>query len=122
MPPSGNACEAQVDWMLPYFSMMLAITLSCTLVSIYYITMGPCILGRAFQLWVKVLTQSLLLFAAVLVAYILSDMCTACPLLGMTMITSLAPILAIAQVPTGDIMTPMLLPTHIELRRAEYPV
>ncbi|KAK0227593.1 hypothetical protein IW262DRAFT_1346126 [Armillaria fumosa] len=115
-PPFGNACEAQIDWMLPYFSMMLAVTLSCTLVSLYYISMGARIWGRTLWLWINVIIQSLLLFAAAPVAYILSDMPIACPLLGMTMITSLAPILAIAQVPS-DSVTPTVLPTHVELHR-----
>ncbi|KAK0493385.1 hypothetical protein EDD18DRAFT_1356819 [Armillaria luteobubalina] len=114
--PSGIACEAQIDWMLPYISMILAVTLSCTLVSLFYIAMGPRIWGRTLRLWINVTIQSLLLFAAVPVAYILSDMHTACPLLGMTMIMSLAPILAIGQVPSNTV-TPMVLPTHVELCR-----
>lgn len=119
-PPSGDACAAQIDWMLPYFSMVLAVTLSCTLVTLYHIVIGPRIRGRTLRLWIKVIVESSLLFAAAPVAYIMSDMGTTCPLLGVTMITSLAPILAIAQVP-GNIMTPMLLPRHFERHRLGTP-
>ncbi|KAK0229270.1 hypothetical protein EDD85DRAFT_852414 [Armillaria nabsnona] len=77
---------------------------------------SPHIGGRSLQLWVKVIIESLLLFTAAPVAYIMSDMHTTCPLLGVTMITSLAPILATAQVPS-DTVTPMLWPRHFELRR-----
>ncbi|KAK0463416.1 hypothetical protein IW261DRAFT_1575666 [Armillaria novae-zelandiae] len=104
-PPSGNACEAQINWILPYFSMMLAVTVPCMLVSLRYIVNGPGIRGRALRLWIlNVITPSLLFFAAVPVAYISSDTRTGCPLLSMTMITSLAPILSTAQVPsdTGE--------------------
>ncbi|PBK92264.1 hypothetical protein ARMGADRAFT_1105072 [Armillaria gallica] len=115
-PSSGNACAAQIDWMLPYFSMMLAIALLCTLVTLYHMVISPRNGGRTLWLWVKVIVKSLLLFTAAPVAYILSDMRTACPLLGVTMITSLAPILAIAQIPSDTVM-PMLWPRHFELHR-----
>ncbi|PBK70200.1 hypothetical protein ARMSODRAFT_1084271 [Armillaria solidipes] len=100
-PPSGNACVVQLDWMLPYFSMVLSITLSCALVTLYHIVMDSRIGGRTLRLWIKVIVESSLLFAAAPVVYIMSDTHTGCPLLVVTMIMSLAPILAIAQVPSN---------------------
>ncbi|PBK92288.1 hypothetical protein ARMGADRAFT_183967 [Armillaria gallica] len=99
--PPVNACAAQIDWMLPYFSMVVAVTLSCTLVTFYHIMMDRCIGGRILRLWIKVIVESSLLFAAAPVAYIMSDTHTGCPLLVVTMIMSLAPILAIAQIPSN---------------------
>ncbi|KAK0229281.1 hypothetical protein EDD85DRAFT_974327 [Armillaria nabsnona] len=95
--PPVDACVAQINWMLPYFSMVLAITLSCVLVTLYHIIMDR-IGGRILWLWIKVIIESSLLFAAVPIIYITSDIHTGCPLLVVTMITSLTPILAIAQV------------------------
>ncbi|PBK92274.1 hypothetical protein ARMGADRAFT_1105081 [Armillaria gallica] len=85
-PPSGNACVVQLDWMLPYFSMVLAVTLSCALVTLYHIVMDRRIGGRTLRLWIKVIVKSSLLFAAVPVVYIMSDTNTGCPLLVVTMI------------------------------------
>ncbi|KAK0210020.1 hypothetical protein DFS33DRAFT_251011 [Desarmillaria ectypa] len=102
MPPPGNACVAQVDWMLPYFSMLLAVMLLCMLVIMCRIMMTPHIKD---WFWIKVIVESLLLFAAgpivFLVVYITSDVRTSCPLLVVTMSTGFAPILAIAQVPSN---------------------
>ncbi|PBK92309.1 hypothetical protein ARMGADRAFT_184493 [Armillaria gallica] len=100
-PPSGNTCAVQLDWMLPYFSLVLAVTLSCALVTLYHIVMDRRIGGRTLRLWIKVIVESSLLFAAGPVVYIMSDTNTGCPLLVVTMIMSLAPILAIAQVPSN---------------------
>ncbi len=86
-PLSDNACAAQIDWMRPYFSMMLAIALLCMLVTLYHMVIGPHIGGRTLQLWVKVIIESLLLFTVVLVAYVLSNMHTVCSLLGVIIIT-----------------------------------
>ncbi len=85
-PPSGNACVAQLDWMLPYFSMVLAVILSCALLTLYHIVIDRRIGGRILRLWIKVIVESLLLFAAVPVVYIMSDTHTGCPLLVVTMI------------------------------------
>ncbi|KAK0186156.1 hypothetical protein F5146DRAFT_1227749 [Armillaria mellea] len=114
--PLGNGCAAQIDWMLPYFSMVLSVALSCMLVTLYHIVISSRIGERTLRLWIKIVIESSLLFAAAPVAYILSDVRTTCPLLGVTMIASLAPILAIAQVP-DNIMRPMLWTTHFELHR-----
>ncbi|PBK70191.1 hypothetical protein ARMSODRAFT_1018282 [Armillaria solidipes] len=119
-PASGDACAAQIDWMLPYFSMSLAITLLCTAVILYCIIMGPRIGRRTCWPWIMVIVEELLLLAVVptvfLVLYITSDTRRGCPLLVVTMIMSLAPILAVAQVPS-DTVTVMLWPRHYELRR-----
>ncbi|KAK0435017.1 hypothetical protein EV421DRAFT_1837467 [Armillaria borealis] len=105
--PAVNACAAQIDWMLPYFSMVLSVILSCTMVTLYHIAMDSSIDWRTLRLWIKVIIESLFLFAAAAVVYIMSDMrmVTTCPLLVVTMITSLAPILAIAQVPSNILST-----------------
>ncbi|PBK70185.1 hypothetical protein ARMSODRAFT_974664 [Armillaria solidipes] len=93
----GNACATQIDWMLPYFSLSLAIMILCTLVIIYHIE------EETRWLWIKVIIESSLLFAAAPVFYITSDKRMRCPLLVVTMITSLAPILAIAQIPSNNV-------------------
>ncbi len=85
-PSSGNGCVVQLDWMLPYFSMVLAVTLSCALVTLYHIIMDRCIGGRTLRVWIKVIVKSSLLFAAAPVAYIMSDTHTGCPLFVVTMI------------------------------------
>ncbi len=85
-PPSGNACVVQLDWMLPYFSMVLAVTLSCALVTLYHIVMDRRIGGRTLRLWIKVIVESSLLFAAAPVVYIMSDTHIGCTLLVVTMI------------------------------------
>ncbi len=90
-PPSGNVCTAHIDWMLPYYSMSLAVTMLCALVILCRIMMGPRIGGRTRRLWIKVIVESSLLFAAgpivLLVTYITSDIRTSCPLLAVTMST-----------------------------------
>ncbi len=90
-PPSGNACTAQIDWMLPYYSMSLSVTTLCALVILCRIVMGPHIGRRTRWLWINVIVESSLLFAAgpilLLVIYITSDMRTSCPLLAVTMST-----------------------------------
>ncbi|PBK92371.1 hypothetical protein ARMGADRAFT_1081160 [Armillaria gallica] len=94
---SGISCVVQIDWMLPYFSMSLAVTISCTVVILYQVV-GPHIMR---WLWIKVIVESSLLFAVgpiiLLVVYAMSDMRTGCPMLVVTMTISLAPILAVAQ-------------------------
>ncbi len=90
-PPSRNACTAQIDWMLPYYSMSLAVTMLCALVILCCIVMGPRIGRRTRRLWIGIIVESSLLFAAgpivLLVIYITSDMRTSCPLLAVTMTT-----------------------------------
>ncbi|PBK92365.1 hypothetical protein ARMGADRAFT_1165978 [Armillaria gallica] len=117
-PAPGNACAAQIDWMLPYFSMSLAVTLLCMAVIVYGIITGPRIGQRTRRLWIKVIVESLLLLAVAptvfLVLYITSETRRECPLLVVTMIMSLAPVLAVAQVPS-DTVTPILWPRHFEL-------
>ncbi|KAK0229271.1 hypothetical protein EDD85DRAFT_1026787 [Armillaria nabsnona] len=119
-PAPGNACAAQIDWMLPYFSMSLAVALLCMAVIVYGIIMGPRIGQRTRRLcqWIKVIVESLLLLAVAptvfLVLYITSETRRDCPLLVLTMIMSLAPVLAVAQVPSGTVM-PILWPRHFEL-------
>ncbi len=66
---------------------MLAVALLCTLVTLYHMVISPHNGGKTLRLWVKVIVESLLLFTAAPIAYILSDMRTACPLLGVTMIS-----------------------------------
>ncbi len=89
-PATGNACAAQIDWMLPYFSMTLAVTLLCMAVIVYGIITGPRIGPRTPQLWIKVIVESLLLLAVAptvfLVLYITSETRRDCPLLVVTMI------------------------------------
>ncbi len=89
-PAPGNACAAQIDWMLPYFSMSLAVTLLCMAVIVYGIITGPCIGQRTRRLWIKVIVESLLLLAVAptvfLVLYITSETRRDCPLLVVTMI------------------------------------
>ncbi|PBK70177.1 hypothetical protein ARMSODRAFT_1018267 [Armillaria solidipes] len=120
MSPSGNACTAHIDWMLPYYSMSLAITMLCTFVILCRIVMGPRVGGRTCRLWINVIVESSLLFAAgpiiLLVTYITSDMHTSCPLLAVTMSTGLAPILAIARVPSNATMqeSPPLVPFEVQ--------
>ncbi|SJK96765.1 uncharacterized protein ARMOST_00011 [Armillaria ostoyae] len=102
MPSPGNTCAAQIDWMLPYYSMLLAVTMLCVLVILYRIVMDPCNGRRTRRLWIKVILESSLLFAIgpmiLLAIYIKSGMGTSCPVLDVTMCTGLAPILAIARV------------------------
>lgn len=86
----GNSCATQIDWMLPYFSMSVAVTILCTVVILYRTVMGPSIGRRTRRLWIKVIVESSLLFAVgpiiFLVAYITSDVRTGCPLPVLTMI------------------------------------
>ncbi|PBK92262.1 hypothetical protein ARMGADRAFT_183414 [Armillaria gallica] len=118
-PPSGNVCTAHIDWMLPYYSMSLAVTTLCALVILYRIVMGPRIGRRTRRLWIKVIVESSLLFAAgpivLLVTHITSDIRTSCPLLAVTMSTGLAPILAIARIPSDATMqeSPPLVPFEV---------
>ncbi|KAK0229266.1 hypothetical protein EDD85DRAFT_141496 [Armillaria nabsnona] len=103
----GNTCMVQINWMLPYFSMSLAITILCTLVISYRTKADEYITRRTRRLWIKVIVESSLLFAVgpiiFLVIYVTSDMRTGCPMLVVTMTMSLAPILAIAQVPSEPV-------------------
>ncbi|PBK83653.1 hypothetical protein ARMGADRAFT_1136608 [Armillaria gallica] len=118
-PPSGNACTAQIDWMLPYYSMSLAVTMLCALVILGRIVNGPRIGRRTRRIWIGVIVESSLLFVAgpiiLLVIYITSDMSTSCPLLAVTMSTGLVPILAIARVPSDATMqeSPPLVPFEV---------
>ena len=86
---SGDVCAAQIDWMLPYISMVLAVILSCTLATLYHIVTGPSIIwGGTLRLWIKIIIESSLLFTvAPITYYTMSDIHTSCPLLGVTMIT-----------------------------------
>ncbi|PBK92268.1 hypothetical protein ARMGADRAFT_1081047 [Armillaria gallica] len=120
-PPPGKACAAQINWMLPYYSMSLAVTILCTAVILYRTVMGPRIGRRICRLWINVIVESSLLFAVgpivFLVVYIKSDMRTSCPLLVVTMSTSSAPILAVARVPSNTAMqeyAPLELRTRLE--------
>ncbi|PBK70184.1 hypothetical protein ARMSODRAFT_1018274 [Armillaria solidipes] len=107
-PSSGNTCAAQIDWMLPYYSMSLAVTMLCTLVILHRIVMDPCNRRRTRRLWIKVIVESSLLFAVglmiLLAIYIKSGMGTSCPVLDVTMCTGLVPILAIARVSSDATM------------------
>ncbi len=66
--------------------MVLAVTLSCALVTLYHIVTDR-IEGKILRLWIKVIVESSLLFAAAPVVYIMSGIHTDCPLLVVTMIT-----------------------------------
>ncbi|KAK0186153.1 hypothetical protein F5146DRAFT_1143726 [Armillaria mellea] len=94
-----------IDWMLPYFSMSLAVTILCMVVILSRTVMGPRIGWRTRRLWIKVVVKSSLLFAVgpilFLVIYTMSDTRTGCPLPVVTMIMSLVPVRAVARVP-GD--------------------
>ncbi|PBK70178.1 hypothetical protein ARMSODRAFT_1018269 [Armillaria solidipes] len=105
---SGNTCATQIDWMLPYFSMSVAVTILCTVVILYRTVMGPSIGRRTRQLWINVIIESSLFFVVgpiiFLVVYITSDIRTGCPLPVVTMIMGLAPVRAVARVPSDATM------------------
>ncbi|KAK0227594.1 hypothetical protein IW262DRAFT_544885 [Armillaria fumosa] len=119
-PPPGNACVAQVDWMLPYYSLSLAVTMLCTLVIIYRIVMDHRSGGRIRQFWIKTIIEGSLFFATgpviLLVLYIKSGIRASCPVLDVTMCTGLAPILVIARVPSDVTMqeAPPLVPFEVQ--------
>lgn len=106
-PPPGSAWSAaQIDWMIPYFSMSLTVTLLCTLVIIYRITViKPSIENGTRRLWIEVIVESAALYAIALIImlafYAKNDVHTNYPIVVATMITALAPTLIVARVSSG---------------------
>ncbi|SJL05152.1 uncharacterized protein ARMOST_08525 [Armillaria ostoyae] len=92
-PPPGSAWSAaQIDWMIPYFSMSLTVTLLCTLVIIYRITViKPSIENGTRRLWIEVIVESAALYAVALIImlafYVKNDVHTNYPIVVATMIT-----------------------------------
>ncbi|KAK0463407.1 hypothetical protein IW261DRAFT_1613648 [Armillaria novae-zelandiae] len=106
-PPPGSAWSAsQIDWMLPYFSLSLTVTLYCTLVIIYRITVTkPSIEMGTRRLWIEVIVESAALYAVALIImlafYARGDVHANYPIVVTTMITALAPTLIVARVSSG---------------------
>ncbi|KAK0210028.1 hypothetical protein DFS33DRAFT_1378021 [Desarmillaria ectypa] len=106
-PPPGSAWSAsQIDWTLPYFSMSLVVTLLCTLVIIYRITMiKPSIENGTRRLWTEVIVESAALYAIALIIllafYATGDVHANYPIVVATMITGLAPTLIVGRVSSG---------------------
>ncbi|KAK0493378.1 hypothetical protein EDD18DRAFT_1179860 [Armillaria luteobubalina] len=106
-PPPGSAWSAaQIDWMLPYFSMSLTVTLYCTLVIIYRITATKASIETGIRrLWIEVIVESAALYAVafiiMLAFYARGDTHANYPIVVTTMITALAPTLIIARVSSG---------------------
>ncbi|KAK0493390.1 hypothetical protein EDD18DRAFT_1179916 [Armillaria luteobubalina] len=116
---SGNSCATQIEWMLPYFSMSVTVTILCTVVILYHTVTGPIIGQRTRRLWINIVVESSLLFMVgpiIFLVYITSDIQTGCPLPAVTMIMSLAPIRAVARVPSDATMQESTsLELHIRL-------
>ncbi|PBK92370.1 hypothetical protein ARMGADRAFT_1081159 [Armillaria gallica] len=83
---------------------MIATSASGNTFILYRTVMGPRIMRRTRRLWIRVIVESSVLFIVgpiiFLAVYVMSDMSTGCPMLVVTMIMGLAPILVIAQVPS----------------------
>ncbi|KAG7453252.1 uncharacterized protein BT62DRAFT_54108 [Guyanagaster necrorhizus] len=93
-PPPGSAWStAQIDWLLPYFSMSLAVTLLCTLLIIYRITaVRPSIKKETRWLWsIEAIIESAALYAIALIIllafYATNDVHTNYPIVVATIIT-----------------------------------
>ncbi|KAK0229255.1 hypothetical protein EDD85DRAFT_140939 [Armillaria nabsnona] len=106
-PPPGSAWSAaQIDWMLPYFSMSLTVTLYCTLVIIYRITVIKASIETGTRrLWIEAIVESAALYAVALIImlafYARGDTHANYPIVVTTMITALAPTLIVARVSSG---------------------